>query len=104
MGIDVNDFEVVEVYDSTNEFSYGVASLWDDTWKMSSGSLPHTHSDVDAIFNYMTSLTTSVLEEECDQDCMSMDEEEEEEEQEQANDTYMVISIDVKDVPNSTEM
>jgi len=90
MGFDVDDFEIIEVYDSTTDFSYGVASLWDgNRWVMDHGSLPHTHSDVKAIFNHMGALTTSVT------PVMVFDEEQEKEY------TYMIISIDVKNVPTS---
>lgn len=100
MGIDVNavGVEVVEVYDSNTDVSYGVASLWGDAWRLDDESFPHTHPDVDAIFRHVTSLTAFIEEETRDTD------EEEQSDLEEDEDTYTVLSIDVKDVPNSTDM
>ena len=59
-------------------------------------SLPHTHSDVEAIFNHMDALTTSVTPVMV---CKIVDENDEEDEEQEKEYTYMVISIDVKNVP-----
>ena len=104
MGIDVNEFEVVSVFDSEKDVDYGAASLWDDVWRMDDGSLDHTHPDVEAIFKNMLSLSFYTTEEKLDQDSMSEGtNEEQQSDPEYDDDTYKMVHIDVKDVPHSTD-